>query len=65
VSLVFTEDRVRREMVRFSLAGLNLLGMRYKNELYMLHLHFDLLNGIYKRVSFILLQAFSGYLEGI
>lgn len=65
ISMVFSEDRVRKELLRFSLAGLNLLGMRYKNGLYMVHLHFDSLNGIYKRVSFLLLQAFSGYLEGV
>lgn len=62
VSLVFTEDRMRRELVRLSLSGLNLLAMRYKNGLYMLHLQFDCLNAIYKRVSFLLMQAFSGYL---
>ena len=53
---------MRRELVRLSLSGLNLLAMRYKNGLYMLHLQFDCLNAIYKRVSFLLLQAISGYL---
>jgi hypothetical protein len=65
VSMVFSEERIRRELVRLSLAGLNFLAMRYRNGLYMLHLQFDSLNAIYKRVSFLLLQAFSGYLEGV
>jgi hypothetical protein len=65
VSLVFSEERVRRELIRVSLMGLTLLAMRYRNGLYMLHLQCESLNGIYKRVSFLLLQALSGYLEGV
>lgn len=39
--------------------------MKYKNGLYMCHLQLGGLNGIYKRVSFLVLKSFYCYIEGV
>ncbi len=65
ISLVLYEERVRKELIRFSLLQTSLLFMRYKNGLYMCNLQFASLAGIHKRVSFLVLKSFTGYVEGV
>ncbi len=65
ISFVFYGEKVRRELIRFSLLDIAVLFMRYKNGLYMCNLQFGSLTGIYKKVSFLVLKAFTGYVEGV
>lgn len=64
LSLVFQEEKVRRELLRVNLNNLKLMLLQYRNGLYMFHVTFQTVSGLFKRVPFLVLKEFKGYLEG-
>ena len=53
VSLILYERKIRRELVRININNPCFMFMYYKNGLYMCHLKVELVNGIFKRMMFL------------
>jgi len=64
ISLVLHEEKSRSELIRVNIIHPKLMLLHYKNGLYMFHLKFDQILAMCKRVPFLVLKDFEGYLEG-
>ena len=64
LSLVLHEQKSRSELVRINISQPRLMLLHYQNGLYMLHLKFEQIVAMCKRVPFLVLKDFEGYLEG-